>query len=195
MPLRFTSLSHGDIAFGFFNVQSDMLLLENNFFFADVFCRQITALEDSRGEGLPFNVWHISNRSDMGDFRSFLGEKRDVGFWGEVYRHYPYPERPEDFHQKPDGWQTQPEVTGIIGKYGAQKEILFKVDPDKELVYIGDYCFSYPVFKELIRYVWVGGYPKWQDGIRPEYVMHMKEKIAQSDQPFFRGINFAVQPG
>ena len=190
MPLGFRSLSHGDIAFGFFNVKSDMLLLENYFFFADDFCKQITALAESCGEAPSFqwNVWHIANRSDMGDYRSFLGEKRDRGFWGELYRHYPYPQRPEEFHQQPDGWQTQPEVVRMIGNYGAQKEIAFNVDPAKAMVSIGEYCFSYPVFQELILYVWVGGYPKWQDGKRPEYVMDMRERLVASDRPFLRGI-------
>ena len=194
MPLRFWSLSHGDIAFGFFNVETDMLMLENNFFFADAFCKQITALEDSYAEDPSFqwNVWHISNRSDMGDFRSFRGEKLDIGFWGELYRQYPYPEHPEEFHQKPEGWQVQPDVARIIGNYGAQRKITFNVDPKKAIVYIGEYCFSYQVFKELILYVWVGGYPKWQDGKRPQYVMQMKEKIVASDKPFLSGIEFSM---
>jgi hypothetical protein len=194
MPLRFKSLSHGDIAFGFFNVKSDMLLLENNFFFADDFCRHITALEDSceADPAIQWNIWHIANRSDMGDFGSVLGEIRDSGFWGELYRHYPFPEHREDFHQKPEGWQTQPDVTSIIRNYGVQKEISFYVDQAKELVYIGEYCFSYQVFKELILYVWVGGYPKWHDGKRPQYVLHMKEKVADSAKLFFRGIDFAL---
>ena len=32
MPLSFSSTTHGNIAFGFFNIESDMLLLENYFF-------------------------------------------------------------------------------------------------------------------------------------------------------------------
>ncbi len=32
MPLSFRSENHGNIAFGFFNIESDMLLLENYFF-------------------------------------------------------------------------------------------------------------------------------------------------------------------
>ena len=193
MPLRFESISHGDIAFGFFNVKSDMLLLENNFFFADYFCQQITALEDSYGEGqtCQWDVWHIQNRSDIGGFGSVMGEVRDVGFWGELYRLYPFPKRPEEFHQQPDGWQTQPEVVDIIGNYGAQRKISFSVDPHNERVCMGEYCFSYDVFKQLIQYVWVGGYPRWQDGIRPQYVLQMKEKIAASEKPFLGGINFA----
>ena len=34
MPLSFESQSHGQVAFGFFNIASDMLLLERYFFFA-----------------------------------------------------------------------------------------------------------------------------------------------------------------
>jgi len=37
MPLAFESLSHGTIAFGFFNIASDMLLLEHYFLFATDF--------------------------------------------------------------------------------------------------------------------------------------------------------------
>ena len=33
MPLTFDSLSHGKVAFGFFNIESDMLLLDHYFFF------------------------------------------------------------------------------------------------------------------------------------------------------------------
>lgn len=197
MPLSFQSISHGDIAFGFFNVKSDMLLLENNFFFAADFCKTITALEDSAGEGLAFewHGWHIQNRVDMGDFRSVLGEVRDVGFWGELYRQYPFPESPEEFHQQADGWQTQPEVVKIIDKYGVQRNISLNVDADRERVCIGEYCFSYDVFRKLIHYVWVGGYPKWQGGIRPQYVMQMKEGIVDSDKPYLRGIDWAMPSG
>ena len=192
MPLGFRSLSHGEIAFGFFNVKSDMLLLQNNFFFADDFCKQINALEDSCEDDPAFqwNIWHISNPSDMGDFSSVLGEIRDAGFWGELYRQYPFPKHPEKFHQQPDGWKTQDDVTRIMGNYGTQKQISIGVDPDKEIAYIGEYYFNYQNFKELILYVWAGGYPKWQDGKRPEYVVQMKEKIGRGDKPFFKGIKF-----
>jgi hypothetical protein len=41
MPLSFESLSHGTIAFGFFNIETDMLLLEQYFLFADAFCHHL----------------------------------------------------------------------------------------------------------------------------------------------------------
>jgi hypothetical protein len=36
MPLSFESRSHGPVAFGFFNIESDMLLLERTFFSATI---------------------------------------------------------------------------------------------------------------------------------------------------------------
>lgn len=35
MPLAFQSLNRGRAAFGFFNIETDMLLLDNHFMFAD----------------------------------------------------------------------------------------------------------------------------------------------------------------
>lgn len=49
MPLAFESLSHGAIAFGFFNIESDMLLLEHYFFFATDFCEHIRAMAAMEG--------------------------------------------------------------------------------------------------------------------------------------------------
>ena len=34
MPLEFQSISHGKIAFGFFNIETDMILLGHYFLFA-----------------------------------------------------------------------------------------------------------------------------------------------------------------
>ena len=48
MPLAFDSLNHGTIAFGFFNIEIDMLLLENLFFFADRFCGAVAELSRGR---------------------------------------------------------------------------------------------------------------------------------------------------
>lgn len=41
MPLEFESLSHGRIAFGFFNIETDMILLNQYFLFAEDFCHSI----------------------------------------------------------------------------------------------------------------------------------------------------------
>ena len=50
MPLTFESLSHGTIAFGFFNIESDLLLCDRYFLFADDFCANIVAMLESAGD-------------------------------------------------------------------------------------------------------------------------------------------------
>ncbi len=42
MPLEFESLNHGRIAFGFFNIETDMILLNQYFLFAEDFCQCIS---------------------------------------------------------------------------------------------------------------------------------------------------------
>jgi hypothetical protein len=70
MPLAFESLSHGAIAFGFFNIESDMLLLEHYFFFATDFCEHIRAMAAMEGGAIlerTIPVIHIPSREDIGD--------------------------------------------------------------------------------------------------------------------------------
>jgi hypothetical protein len=47
---------------------------------------------------------------------------------------------------------------------------------------------SRAAFQELIKYVWVGGFPRWKDEIRPDYVMAMKKKIEQSNNLLFNDL-------
>lgn len=49
MPLAFESISHGTLPFGFFNIESDMLLLDHYFFFASDYF--ITYISMSNGYG------------------------------------------------------------------------------------------------------------------------------------------------
>jgi hypothetical protein len=59
-------------------------------------------------------------------------------------------------------------------------EIYFRIDKKSDQIKIGEYAFSRVSSLELIRYIWLGGYPRWRDGIRPDYVLAMKEKIDRS---------------
>ena len=70
MPLAFKTLSFETIAFGFFNIESDMLLLERYFFFASDFCLSIQELAGKTGAqdiSLPFNVYDIEDPTARGD--------------------------------------------------------------------------------------------------------------------------------
>ncbi len=44
MPLLFNSLSHGVVSFGFYNIETDGLLLGQHFFFCTDFCIAMKAL-------------------------------------------------------------------------------------------------------------------------------------------------------
>lgn len=46
---------------------------------------------------------------------------------------------------------------------------------------IGAIRFDWVVFKDLIRYVWKGGYPGWEHGQPPDVVLRMQKKLLAQD--------------
>ena len=193
MPLAFDSLSHGTIAFGFFNVESDMLLCDRYFFFAEDFCRNIADMAD-RGGNQDYQaiwpVWLIETADDIGDLMGAIHGVRYTGFIGELYRRYPFPRKPEEFKQNPAGSRTRDTVRRIISRYGIQIEIPVVVDPAQIEKTFGSYHFNRGQFQELLKYVWRGGYPRWKDEIRPDYVMDMNRKIQANPVGIFEHIEF-----
>ena len=97
-------------------------------------------------------------------------------------------EKPEAFKQKPEGYQSQALVRDMISNYAVQ--ILLRVDANNRAleVDIGEYKFSRKTFQELVTYVWRGGHPRWRDGIRPDYVLDMKDNIASHPRGLFEKI-------
>ena len=191
MPLAFKSISHGDIAFGFFNIDSDMLLLDRYFFFATEFCSHLIEIAEKNLEGpceTSWEVYNISDPEDIGDLMGAIHGIHYTGFIGEVYRRFPFPERPEDFRQKAEGARTRDELVEIIKKFARSFQIAFVIDKETEEVSIGPYRFTRTGFQELIKYVWQGGYPRWKDEIRPDYVVEMKNKIGLSSCGIFSGL-------
>ncbi|MGD0237010.1 MAG: hypothetical protein ABSC55_21055 [Syntrophorhabdales bacterium] len=59
MPLLFESVSHGELAFGFFNIETDMLLLDDYFFFASDFCRHVTDLARQHSDKPYRSAWDV----------------------------------------------------------------------------------------------------------------------------------------
>ena len=197
MPLAFDSLSHGSIAFGFFNIDSDMLLLDRYFFFSTDFCEHISSIVESDEEGsfkTSWQVYYIDNPEDIGDLMGAIHGIHYQGFIGELYRRFPFPERPEDFKQKPEGVKTRAIVEDMIAKYAEYIEIPFITDKEAQAVEIGAYRFSRPSFHELIKYVWRGGYPRWKDEVKPDYVLAMKREIEQKKTGLFEGLFFIDPP-
>jgi len=194
MPLAFESLSHGTIAFGFFNIDSDMLLLDRLFFFAPTFCRSLTGIavaKETRRHRSTWDVYRIDRSEDIGDLMGAIHGIRYTGFLGEVYRRFPFPPQPEAFKQKPEGHETRRDMEALIQKYAQRRPIPFVVEKEGMEAAIGVYRFDRPAFQELVRYVWLGGYPRWRDGIRPPEVLEMKRSIQQNPTGIFEGLDLS----
>jgi hypothetical protein len=191
MPLAFQSLSHGQIAFGFFNIETDMLLLDIHFFFADNFCRVVRDLARG-GSDAAVSVSLDAYTLEPHRIGNLIGSIHGIdfsGFIGDVYRLYPFPREEDKFRQQPEGSRNRGKIEDIIQKYARPRPIAVRFDPAHATVDIGGYVFDRREFVRLIEYVWMGGYPRWRDGKRPEYVVELKRTIEGSENPVFTGIN------
>ncbi len=193
MPLAFNSLSHGTIAFGFFNIDSDMLLCDHYFLFATDFCNYMGSLAENAGKESYQALWEvyfIKSQEDIGDLMGAIHGNHFSGFIGEIYRTFPFPKEPEEFKQKPEGFQIQSQVSEIITKYARPQEISFSVSRNGSEIELGVYRFNRIGFQELLLYVWRGGYPRWKDEIRPGYVTKMRDKILKNCRGVFENMVF-----
>jgi hypothetical protein len=188
LPLEFHSLSHGRIAFGFFNIESDLLLLEKYFFFAHFFCDTVEKIASWQGHevgeiALPGYV--IERSEDIGNLMGAIHGIDLRGFIGAVYQLFPFPQSPEKFKQKLDGKANRAVVEKLLSQWGQPAKILVEVEARLQRVKIAELLFSKVAFQELVAYVWRGGMPGWQDNLRPDYVREMKDAINTSISPIF----------
>lgn len=102
-----------------------------------------------------------------------------TGFIGKLYRFFPFPHDPIEFKQNPEGYQTRNIVAEQIKDFSKKRELLIEIAKDGQ-IRIGPYLFDKKVFHELIQYVLQGGYPRWKEEKRPDYVIKMKENILKS---------------
>jgi len=190
MPLAFRSLSHGEVAFGFFNIDTDMLLLDVHFFFADDFSAVLSGLASLEGDG-PARVDLDAYTLDRGVIGNLMGAIHGIefrGFIGEVYKRFPFPAEEEKFKQQPEGSGTRGIIEEMIKPYAGRRAISITCDDRRLTVDIGGYLFDRAGFQDLILYVWLGGYPRWRDGLRPAYVMDMMQAAERSRNPLFQGL-------
>jgi len=188
MPLAFSSLSHGRIAFGFFNIQSDMLLCDRLFFFASRFCQAVEALayEASLGAKVcetDIDGWHIALPEHVGDLHGAIAGTDLGGFLGAVYQRYPFPKRTEDFKQSPEGSSSQAVVETMISPLGQATRVSLRSDPVRGVVALGPYTFSATGFAALLGYVEQGGYPRYRDERQPAYVRTMMAAVHRHGWP------------
>jgi len=189
MPLLFQSLSHGEIPFGFFNIETDMILLNNYFFFASDMAENVIKLAENKGESQE-QAWpvYILGEGQIGNLMGAISGVVFQGFIGEVYTHFPFPHEPERFKQNPEGYKTRGLVEEIVSRYTGLTTITVTVHTQEQRLYIGDYHFNKPGFHALLGYLWAGGYPKWKDGVKPSYILKMREAIERSSNPLFSDI-------
>jgi len=191
VPLAFESLSRGTVAFGFFNIDTDLLLLQQYFLFADDFCRHLVRMAEDKGQD-PFQtawqVYSIDEPGKVGDLMAAIHGIRYNGFIGEVYKRFPFPKREAEFKQKPEGFQNRTWVISSLERWAVSETVPVTVNRKNETVSIGEYLFTKTVFHQLVQYVWVGGYPRWKDGIRPNYVMEMKRSLEKASAGLMRGL-------
>ncbi len=191
MPLAFHSLSHGTIAFGFFNIETDMLLLDRYFFFATDFCsylRKMVSQIDEETYQDTWPVYEITQPEKIGDLMGAIHGIRFTGFIGDVYQRFPFPSQPEDFKQKPYGDDNQSVILPMIDAYAKKQSVSVSVSQGSSEIAIGVYRFGKSVFQELIAYVWQGGYPRWKNESSPDYVAKMKKEVLSCKDGLFEGI-------
>jgi hypothetical protein len=196
MPLAFKSLSHGTVAFGFFNIETDLLLLDRCFFFAADFCRQVAAPTDGGpAETVLQPAWAIEAQEDIGDLMGAIAGVRYTGFIGAVYRRFPFPEDPAMFKQNPDGWKTRPILIELLSRCAVRCDLPIAMGQPAEAVAVGPYRFSRAGFRRLIAYVWRGGFPRWRNDVRPDYVVRMAHALRKRPTRVLEGHSFQLGTG
>ena len=174
MPLAFDSTSHGTVAFGFFNIETHMLLLDELFFFADDFCAAVVALVSGEAEAtLP--GWRIEDLSARGNLHGAIAGQDLWGFIGATYRACPFPAQPEEFKQNPDGTLARDAVEQLIAPFG--RALPVRLTRQDQRYNLGPYEFDGRGFLALVAYVDRGGYPRWRDERRPPYVKRMMQAL------------------
>jgi hypothetical protein len=187
MPLAFETRSHGTIAVGFFNVESDMFLVGHYLVFASDLCWWIAG--QAAGDRADFaerrEVWSV-DRSRMGNLHGAMGGWDTRGFLGEVYRLYPFPQEHSQFHQKPRGYQTREVLLGVVARHGCRVEIELRAQREEETFAFGAYVFEKKWWQAVVDYIRRGGMPRWHAEERPGYVLVMAQAVERSEHWLFR---------
>lgn len=186
MPLTFSSLSHGTVAFGFFNIETDALLLDRLFFFCTDFCAAVCELEGARGTPAPavsLAGYAFDDPSLIGDLLGAIHGTRHEGYLGEVYRRWPFPSDPEQFRQRLSGAENRDASEALLRVWSRPTTLPVTVSPPRHTVSIGPYRFSSEGYLQLLAYVWRGGYPTWEgfeQGRRPACVTEMARAVGEA---------------
>jgi len=180
MPLAFRSASHGTVAFGFFHIETDLLLLERLLFFADDFCRAATVLRVPGADPAPRTSlagWCIPDPRRLGDLHGAIAGRARWGFLGALYARWPFPRDPAAFRQQPEGFRNRAAAAELAARFGEPRSIPAAFDPIRRTLELGEYVFAAAEFDRMIAYVDRGGWPRWRDEVRPPYVAAMMSAL------------------
>jgi hypothetical protein len=187
MPIEFDTLSHGLIPIGFFNIESDMFLINDHFIFASDLCKALTDWTiGPDDQAVELEMYVISSPAGIGNLMGAIRGEVFTGFIGELYKRYPFPQAREDFKQNPEGYKTREEVEEIIKSFGTVETIKIVITQDEGTISIGEYNFNKEQFHEVIAYIWRGGMPMWKNDQRPDYVNEMMKSVLSSDHWLFK---------
>ncbi len=192
MPLAFQSASHGAVAFGYFNVDVDLLLLERLVFDTDGWCGAIEELASGAGAAR-IAGFRLGSRAALGDLMGAIHGVRYEGFLGDVYRRFPFPADPARFAQRADGAARRETALRLLRPRAEPRDIALAVDGDRGGVSLDGIRFARPWFQELVAYVWRGGWPRWADERRPAAVEHMRRVVTRSTDELFDGQRWELQ--
>ena len=169
MPLAFESLNHKTVAFGFYNIETDGLLLDRLFFFSTDFCRAVEPLLSATGPAEAVIPGHrFDDPAAIGDLMGAIGGVSRAGYLGELYSLWPFPARPVEFRQHGRGHQNRQTTEEILSRHGRPQTVTIARTAAPVTWSVGGYLFSAEGFTRLLAYVWRGGYPTWDE--RPAYV-------------------------
>ena len=187
MPVSFSCISHGRIPIGFFNIETDMLLMDRYFFFSTDFCKWVIEWADTEDfDRDEKTVYAIKQREMIGNLSGAIYRYQFSGFIGEVYKLFPFPDNPSGFKQKPYGAQNRQTVEKTLQPFAGPLEIPIVFHPERSTIDFGDYTFSTHVFREIIGYIEAGGMPGWLNGRPPDYVTEMIVRLTSASNRHFR---------
>ena len=189
MPLAFRSIDHGVVAFGFFNIDTDLLLLERTLMWGEHFTAAVGALAAAAPDALTtatLPAFRVPPERSLGNVMGAIHGFDRSGFIGAVYDRFPFPEDPDAFRQRPEVAGNRAAITALLERWAEPVEQTIVHDPDAGHVTVAGITFEAGWFRDLVAYVWRGGYPRWLDERRPPYVEKMRRAIETSNHPLFR---------
>jgi hypothetical protein len=193
MPLGFHSLNQGEIAFGFFHIETPLLLLDNRVFWCSDFCaafNQLTLADENEPFRSSIDGHLFHSRAEYGDLQEAIAGVNHDGFIGSLYALIPFPTTREAFVQKTAGQLTNATVLEQVSKFAEAYAMKITAEQDTGLFTFDDVEFEPGTLRQLIEYIWRGGMPGWENGMRPAFLDGYADLWRQSDSPWVTGMPF-----